>query len=1283
MGGHENSRRASVEQPIRNEEKAVLQKISNRAGKCVFVTIGICLLCCGPSCGDDTTKAQDAGDVLPDGGTDDASNSDGEPQPDATTPDSTLPTDGSADGAQPDGAQPDGAQTDGAQPDGAQPDGAQTDGAQPDATFTDGSVSDGAIVDGAEPDAGLPTGVVYVAPYGDDTNGDGTLANPFATVQLGIATAAADPDKNEVRVARGVYGENITLSAGIDVFGGYSDDFSVRDVSENDTIIAGVFPTGNEIGAVNASNITEATVFGGVAVVGLDGWQRSMSSYAIHIGDCSDALVLEDLVVWAGNGRHGTRGAAGVNGEEGYDGAFGMPGLATGSTSCAGIPDQQGGVGGTGMCANSGGDGGDAHCPIASEDTSGTIACDHNFPEDCLNECGVNPPTQYPPSQGLGEDGNGNSGCSGDSCGLGGGPTYDRWSSAGSCNFCDLQTCLSHSGMTGQPGRPGAAGTPGSGCQPSERLGRVAANRRWVPGSGQDGFDDALAGGGGGGGSAGSGYDVTPGAVGSNCTDTIGGSGGGGGGGGCPGSPGQGGGGGGASFGIFVYGTSSVLGLAPTIRRCEIHAAHGGAGGAGASGGAGGLGGKGGVGGPATASQTLCAENGGPGGDGGQGGDGAGGGGGCGGSAFDLYVWDPSGTLTAADFTDASLQNVFHQEGQGGSGGSGGFSVTAASTGGLGADGAAYQVVVVSETAATNPADPPVITTALPVGDTNLVIPTAADAVHVAPHGDDTLGDGSTGAPFATIQHAIDTVFGDGGLTRVLVASGLYNESITLRTGVIVIGGYARDFSARNPQLHESIIRAQPPTAQQPAAVTAANISGAPTALDGFTVKGYDQTNASESSYAIHITDCSDDLSITGNVVFSGSGGNGENGTMGQAGTAAQAGEPFFNEAAYGNPAVYANLDLWLDPMCPNAEDNNSVDGGSGAQFQCEDYAGQWVLTDGGNGATSGCPYPNTAGWSGQSGSDTPGGGPFRPDTAGGTGGTSGYAYCFDTYTAWRSNPPTHECVFCINPTAGSVSGQPGFDGGSGDPGLAGVGCHADAGRIVDGLWVAGPAWQPTTPLNGTYDGRGGAGLRGGAGAGGGGGGTGGGTGHCGTEGDCPLGNEWTGPVCDWSEVLGASGGGGGAGGCGGAGGGGGQPGGGSFGMLVVFTTPPAALPILTGNVIYRGFGGTGGDGAPGATGGRGSVGASGGEPAIGCSGKGGKGGTGGTGGDGGGAGGGCGGISTGIYVFGHQTLSLDVYRTQNSFPAAGGGGLAGHGGPSRANPGEDAEAALHAEVLP
>jgi len=511
---------------------------------------------------------------------------------------------------------------------------------------------------------------VFVARNGDDTNA-GTLDAPVLTIQQGVDLAAAG-GKRDVYVATGVYPENITLAAGVTVYGGYSGDFRARDTTLFETAILGQTPTSAAPGAVNAIGIAGGAASSaglvGVSVFGYVNKQPGGSTYAIYVADCDASLVLRDNRVVAGSGGDGDDGDGGTPGSAGEPGTSGQTAVDLGKDSCAAADHRSGGEGGAHSCggvAVDGGAGGVAVCPDYNEESA-------TCPQ------GANQ-TDSPAADGTAGAGPG--------AGGGGAGGADRLTSADDGPFSDCTTSLANctfcktpsdtvGGEPGQSGTPGDAGTAGGGCG----AGGSVVDGLWVPGVGVMGGDGDAGSGGGGGGAAGGVETLGCGGVEAGGYTDLGGSGGGGGAGGCGGTGGSGGGGGGGSFGVFLAFASAPASL-PALSNNTIVRGPGGDGGKGGFGGTGGSGGSGGDGGPAAAgNDTFCTSAGGAGGGGGLGGHGGGGGGGCGGPSYGVFV---SGASGAADW---KTQNAFSADGAGGAGGDGGPSVGA--PGGDGSPGA-------------------------------------------------------------------------------------------------------------------------------------------------------------------------------------------------------------------------------------------------------------------------------------------------------------------------------------------------------------------------------------------------------------------------------------------------------------------------------------------------------------------------------------------------------------------------------------------------------------------
>jgi hypothetical protein len=287
----------------------------------------------------------------------------------------------------------------------------------------------------------------------------------------------------------------------------------------------------------------------------------------------SSGLVLNEVLLTAGDGANGINGVKPSMGSAGSAGGAGISGY-----------ERQSNTDGWGICW------------------------------DLL--CGCPQQSSPTPGGGGGACGAGTAGASG---GTSGAESSDGYAGlAATSGGAGGTKGLSNGGNAGAGG-DGTSGSQGSNGAAGINIGTVASSG-YITADGLTGLSGGDGtGGGGGGGGAGGGWTS------GNC-DVFGGSGGGGGGGGCGGAGATGGGGGGASVGVVLY-QSSI-----TIQGGDISTARGGDGGAGGDGADGGNGGNGGNQGYGTGS--IINENsgdggqGGDGGDGGQGGHGGGGGGG-------------------------------------------------------------------------------------------------------------------------------------------------------------------------------------------------------------------------------------------------------------------------------------------------------------------------------------------------------------------------------------------------------------------------------------------------------------------------------------------------------------------------------------------------------------------------------------------------------------------------------------------------------------------------------
>jgi hypothetical protein len=399
---------------------------------------------------------------------------------------------------------------------------------------------------------------VFVSLSGSDASSGLTRTTPKRTIQAAIDTANARTPKFDVLVSTGTYTQDITLRAGVNVYGGYHPTTWARDIVNNLTVIQGAGAR-----AVVASSISTATLYQGFTIRGASFTASGQSTYAVWVsGTTSATLTFESCRIEAGIGGRGADGANGTNGGNGL--APGGAGGSGGSSGAAGTSgcSAQGGAGGystTSPCTATGGGGGlgGGTCGGAGG-TAGTSRC-----SGCDDEGG--------------DGGRGTDGCAG-ATGSAGGTGASAYGS------------LVGGYWTGSAGTAGGAGASGRGGGGGGAGGADIDPWYCVFWSGSE------AGGGGGGGGAGGcgGTGGQPGLVGGasvavlldasritlrNCVVVLG----------TGGAGGRGGAG-----GLGGYGTSGGSGGVPG----NLEAGVGGGGGTGGGGGRGG-GGGGGCGGPA------------------------------------------------------------------------------------------------------------------------------------------------------------------------------------------------------------------------------------------------------------------------------------------------------------------------------------------------------------------------------------------------------------------------------------------------------------------------------------------------------------------------------------------------------------------------------------------------------------------------------------------------------------------------------------------------------------
>jgi hypothetical protein len=419
----------------------------------------------------------------------------------------------------------------------------------------------------------------------------------------------------------------------------------------------------------------------------------------------------------------------------------------------------------------------------------------------------------------------------------------------------------------------------------------------------------------------------------------------------------------------------------------------------------------------------------------------------------------------------------------------------------------------------------------------------ASQSIFVSTSGSDT-NPGTRAAPKRTINAAIATAAAANPKKAVLVASGVYAESVTLVAGVSVYGGY--NATAAWSRSTANVTTIASPTN---VGVLASNLSTA-TELQLLRVTssaatGVEANGGGRSSIAVHVINSAAGLTVRGCDLQAGAGSAGTNGTAGTTGATGGTGG---NAGGGGsNPAA----------------------AGSGGPSSCGG--------SGGNGAAG--VNGETNGNSGSVGNTVAGSGPGGQAGSGGAAGN-----CTTTSSSNGSPAPATP--------ANNVSGGVGLNANAG----AATGTLA-SGVYLPALGAAGDTGKPGGGGGGGGSGGGTSsgtntfctncsGIDSGGGGGGGGGGCGGtgGTGGRGGGGSFAILVQASNLTVEASNLTTSTGGRGGNGGDGGAGGLGGPGGAGSVGQTRSSCTTRsggAGANGARGGSGGQGGGGSGGPGGP------------------------------------------------------------------------------------------------------
>jgi hypothetical protein len=216
-----------------------------------------------------------------------------------------------------------------------------------------------------------PQAIFVSTTHGNDGNTGASPVEAVKTVSVGMARALkCVSGPCAVVIALGDYDEAIALSAGVNLFGGYSDDFMSRDVVKNVTQISSSQPI-----TISADSLAKDTKLDGLTVLGADfsAKKDGSSSTALRVTNTSGKLTLAHVIVHGGRGARGADGADGsavaCNARGGQGGTSFDCGASTGADGDADADSKSGGGGGPGGGSNCP----DA-CPLVGGDgiTNGT-----------------------------------------------------------------------------------------------------------------------------------------------------------------------------------------------------------------------------------------------------------------------------------------------------------------------------------------------------------------------------------------------------------------------------------------------------------------------------------------------------------------------------------------------------------------------------------------------------------------------------------------------------------------------------------------------------------------------------------------------------------------------------------------------------------------------------------------------------------------------------------------------------------------------------------------------
>lgn len=358
-------------------------------------------------------------------------------------------------------------------------------------------------------------------------------------------------------------------------------------------------------------------------------------------------------------------------------------------------------------------------------------------------------------------------------------------------------------------------------------------------------------------------------------------------------------------------------------------------------------------------------------------------------------------------------------------------------------------------------------------------------SVFVAPTGSDDAACGARTSPCKTVQRGIERAHAQSGKSAVVVARGRYVESITLRAGLDVHGGWDVRGDAWTQTCASDATVIQTP-ADKSVAVTADTLGGAASLTSlSLAPKDHAALRRDESVTGVFARGASTSLTLAYVVVATGNAGDGADGDAGfdgDVGGSSCASGTGASGTVAGARGAGAPAGQWSsDGYAPSAgvdgaKGTPGQNGTGGAKGACLACVG--CNTDGdGNCSTyangNSCGRDGTAGCGGEGGN-------------GGGGGHSGGSAV--ALFAWDARVTLVGGSLTAGDGGRGGAGGPGGQGGAGGEGVVGADGTSCAISCGSYLGVCSGAFNKQSGAGGAAGGRGGQGAAGGVGGGGGGG---------------------------------------------------------------------------------------------------------------------------------------------------------------------------------------------------